>query len=186
MTDLDIHLDGIRAREEKAFAAWLAEAEAAVRRSLRPFAASVDVEAVVQEALLRTWQVAPRHRPDGKANSLLRLAARIARNLAVDEARRGNRLVDYDDTAISIDVLPGSDQNPDTPLHRLVRFCLDQLTGKPRVALQARLTAAGEPDTELATPLGMAANTFRQNVSRARKAIRKCLEDRGVVVEEYL
>ena len=42
----------------------------------------------MQEALLRVWQVAPRCRRDERPNALLRLAARIARNLAIDELRR--------------------------------------------------------------------------------------------------
>ena len=184
--DLDIYLEGIQARDEQAFAAWLAGAEPAVRRSLRPFASSVDVEAVIQEALLRVWVLAPNHSPDGKTNSLLRLAVRIARNLAVDEARRMNRLVDFDDADVSTDALHGTASFPDSLFHRLVRFCLDQLTGKPRLALQSWLNAEGESDTQLAMPLGMAVNTFRKNVSRARKAVRQCLEDRGIKLQEYL
>lgn len=78
MADLDEHLPGTVAREESAFVAWLAGAEPALRGALRRFAASVDVEAVLQEALLRIWIAAPRHRPDGAENSLLRLAHRIA------------------------------------------------------------------------------------------------------------
>jgi hypothetical protein len=45
------------------------------RGSLRSFAERVDVEAVVQAALVRVWQVAPRVRPDGRPEPLLRLCA---------------------------------------------------------------------------------------------------------------
>src|SRR6185295_3065115 len=86
--DLDIHLTALAAGDAGAFGRWLAGAEPCLRASLRPFAARVDTEAALQEALLRTWQVAPRHTPDGRPNSLLRLAQRIARNLCIDEARR--------------------------------------------------------------------------------------------------
>ena len=55
-TDLDIHLTAIAAGDATAFAAWLAGAELPLRRRLRPFASSVDTEAVLQEALLRVWQ----------------------------------------------------------------------------------------------------------------------------------
>src|SRR5262245_66019536 len=88
MTDLDPYLPGIALGDEDSFAAWIAGAEGPLRRSLRRFAAAVDTESVVQETLLRIWQVARRCEPDGRPNSLLRLAFRIARNLAVDETRR--------------------------------------------------------------------------------------------------
>ena len=66
------------AGDKDAFAAWLAGAERPVRISLRSFAVKVDTEAVLQEALLRVWQVAPRVRPDGRSNALLRFALRSA------------------------------------------------------------------------------------------------------------
>ena len=88
MIDLDAHLPAIQAGDADAFGRWLAGAEPGLRESLRSFAASVDTEAVLQESLLRTWQVAPRVVSDGKPNTLLRLAVRIARNLAVSERRR--------------------------------------------------------------------------------------------------
>src|SRR5436190_1634058 len=86
--DLDVFLPAIQSRDTRAFARWMSGAEGPIRRSLRSFAASVDVESVVQETLLRVWQVAPRVEPDGNANALLRLGVRMARNLAVSETRR--------------------------------------------------------------------------------------------------
>ena len=86
--DLDIHLAAIVSGDAHAFARWLAGSEPTVRATLRSFAAVVDVEAVLQEALLRVWQVAPRFVADGEPNGLLRLGIRIARNLAVSELRR--------------------------------------------------------------------------------------------------
>ena len=86
--DLDTHLSAIALGDAGAFGRWLAGAEPRLRDSLRPFAARVDTEALLQETLLRAWQVAPRHAPDGRPNSLLRLSMRIARNLCIDNARR--------------------------------------------------------------------------------------------------
>src|SRR5208283_2336553 len=83
--DLDVHLVAIRSGDARAFGAWLSAAEPSLRGGLRSFARQVDVEAVLQEALLRTWQVAPRFEADGQPNGLVRLAQRIARNLAVSE-----------------------------------------------------------------------------------------------------
>src|SRR5262245_24175272 len=88
MTDLDVYLPAIVAGDARMFGAWLAGAEPTVRATLRSFAASVDVEAVLQESLLRIWQVAARFEPDGRPNGLVRLAIRIARNLAISEVRR--------------------------------------------------------------------------------------------------
>src|SRR5262245_45932383 len=88
MIDADLHLPAIVDGQTAAFGRWMSLAEPPLRDSLRPYAARVDVEAVLQETLLRVWQAAPRHVPDGRPNSLFRLAIRIARNLAVDEVRR--------------------------------------------------------------------------------------------------
>ena len=79
----DFLLDGIRTGDQMIFARWLSLAEGRLRDSLRPFATRVDVEAVLQESLVRVWQVAPRFVPDGRPDALLRLAIRIARNLAI-------------------------------------------------------------------------------------------------------
>lgn len=107
--DLDAHLPGIAAGDAAAFARWMVGAEPAVRASLRPFAVRVDVEAVVQEALLRAWQVAPRIAPDGRPNGLLRVTLRAARNLAIDDARRAHHRdasLDAEDVPPAIDLGP--------------------------------------------------------------------------------
>src|SRR5689334_3775621 len=86
--DLDVFLPAILDDDTRAFARWMAAAEGTMRDSLRSFATVVDVEAVLQESLLRVWQVRGRFERDGKPNGLLRLGIRIARNLAVSEVRR--------------------------------------------------------------------------------------------------
>ncbi len=88
MIDLDLHLPALAHGDADAFERWVAGAEDTLRASLRSFAAAVDTEAILQEALLRVWQVAPRFVADGKPNGLVRLGIRIARNLAVSEWRR--------------------------------------------------------------------------------------------------
>lgn len=91
--DLDVHLEAIGAGDTQAFARWVAGAEPPVRASLARFAAQVDVEIVVQEALLRAWQAAPRVQRDGRGNCLLRFTLRAAQNLAIDEVRHRRREV---------------------------------------------------------------------------------------------
>ena len=93
----------------------------------------IDVEAVLQEALLRVWQVAPRFVPDGAPNGLLRLAVRIARNLAVSEVRR-TRATPVEAIEVAIEI-----SEPDPMLRQAIAECRDQLPAKPRQALDARL-----------------------------------------------
>jgi RNA polymerase sigma-70 factor (ECF subfamily) len=183
LIDLDQHLPGIVLGDDQAFAAWLAGAEPAVRGSLRSFAAAVDTEAVLQEALLRVWQVAPRVRPDGRPNSLLRMAVRIARNVAIDEVRRGR--ADPIDPAVLERVEIGGDPVPADPLlRRLVERCRAKLPEQPAKALTARLEALGGlSDRDLAAGLEMTVNTFLKNVGRARALLLECLARSGVTVE---
>jgi RNA polymerase sigma-70 factor (ECF subfamily) len=191
MLDLDRHLPAIAAADPEAFGDWAGAAEAELRGSLRGFAAAVDVESVLQEALLRAWQLAPRLRPDGRPNALLRFALRAARNLAVDEARRRRRVVAEGDEALQrrldalADASGGGPAASDPLLRRLIEYCRDKLPGKPRQALEARLAAAGgEPDQVIAARLGQRPNTFLQNFTRARRLLAECLKGRGVALDE--
>ncbi len=183
MTDLDLHLPAIASGDVDAFAAWLAGAEAPLRRSLRRFAAQVDTEAVLQEALLRVWQVAPRFESDGRANGLLRLGYRIARNLAVSETRRARvKPVDPGLLAEGIDEAGRIEPTPPDPLLRArIEDCREKLPARPALALNARLSSSGGvPDATLAANLGMKRNTFLQNITRARSLLEACLERHGV------
>lgn len=186
--DLDVHLAAIVGGDKHAFARWLAGAERPVRDSLRSFARVIDVEAVLQEALLRVWQVAPRFEPDGRANGLLRLGVRIARNLAVSEVRR-LRATPADagdlEAALAAHELPASP--PDPILRQAIEACRDKLPAKPRQALDARLASAGgHDDDHLARSLGMKLNTFLQNFTRARQLLAECLRRSGIVLDEEL
>ena len=87
MTVLDLELLAIAQGDDQAFARWVARAEPRIRRSLSSFAGRVDTEALVQDALLAVWQVAPRFQPDGRPEGLLRLGIRIAQHRAISELR---------------------------------------------------------------------------------------------------
>jgi DNA-directed RNA polymerase specialized sigma24 family protein len=178
--DTDRELAAIAAGDAEAFARWLVRAEAPLRRSLQRFAAAVDTEAVLQEALLRAWQVAPRCTPDGRAHGLLRLCARIAQNLAISAARRYQLAPvplgdDLPDAAIEPAALP------DPALREAVTQCREKLPNQPARALTARLDDAGtHSDFELAATLGMRTNTFLQNITRARALLAECLRRAGI------
>ncbi len=180
--DLDVHLSAIASGDADAFGLWVAGAERPVRESLRSFAVHLDTEAVVQETLLRVWQVAPRVEPDGRANGLLRLAVRIGRNLAVSELRR-MRATGVDPEVL--ERLAGEEAAidgaapPDPLLRRAVEECREKLPPKPAQALAARIEGC-EPDETLAERLGMRLNTFLQNFTRARKMLGDCLREKGI------
>jgi RNA polymerase sigma factor (sigma-70 family) len=180
VTDSDFLHAQIAAGDADAFGQWLAGAEPRVRGSLASFARVVDVEAVLQEALVRVWQVAPRFTPDGQPDSLIRFAVRIARNLAVSELRRTKaRAIEVEDLDEGVTLVPV----PDPMLRQAIVECRDKLPTKPRMVLDARLEAAGgRDDAELADGLGMRLNTFLQNFTRARQLLAECLGKRGIEV----
>jgi len=184
--DLDQPLPRIAAGDQAAFAEWMRGAEPRIRDSLRSFAAAVDVEAAVQETLLRVWQVAPRFVPDGRENGLLRLAIRIGRNFAISQLRR-RRLEPALIEALEADAQAAEDsalapaRASDPLLRRRIAECLRRLPRQPGRALAARLDSGGfEPDETLAAGLRMRRNTFLQNVTRARQLVAACLERHGV------
>ncbi|HVJ16947.1 MAG TPA: hypothetical protein VM686_16010 [Polyangiaceae bacterium] len=187
MLDLDVHASAIAAGDTRAFARWVAGAELSLRADLRRFAAIVDVETVLQEALLRTWQIAPRFTPDGEPNGLLRLSRRIARNLAVDLARRHRTSSQEIEAILEAPPSPAAPQPPDPFLRATLLECKHALPKKLGAALDARIAAAGgESDSELAAQLKMRLNTFLQNVSRARRQIAQCLRRAGIDLEREL
>jgi len=192
LADFDRYLDEIAAGDAEAFARWVAGAEPRVRLSLSSYAVAVDVEAVVQETLLRIWQVAHRVEPDGRANCLLRLAVRIARNLAVDHTRRlrTTPLAPPDLQGLLTALAEPSTLQPPTPdphLRATIDDCRERLPKKPRQALTLRLTHGGRrSDHDLAADAQMRLNTFLQNVGRARRLMADCLERHGVNLTEVL
>ena len=178
MSDLDIHLAAIVAGDPEAFARWVAGAEMRLRLSLASFAVHVDVEAVLQETLLRIWQVAPRLEPDGQPDMLVRFGVRVARNTAISELRRTRRPIPDDD------VSPVRPVVPDPMLREQIALCRDKLPKRPAMALSERLDAPTLADHELAGRLGMVKNTFLQNITRARKLLVACLRRAGIELEE--
>lgn len=174
--------------ETDAFAEWMGMVEIPLRHSLRRFARAVDVEVVVQETFMRMWLVAsdPERILEGRGASL-RFAFRVARNVALEEIRR-NRLGRLVNLGGLEDLPEGSiDPEPADPaLARAIAECFKRLPGKARSALAARIKGDCLPDRQLAARLQMKLNTFLQNIVRARQAMEKCLEGRGVRLREVL
>ena len=182
MSELDTLEPFVVAGDPHAFARWVAGVEPRLRASLLRFAADVDVEAVLQECLLRVWQVAPRYEPDGRPEGLVRLAIRIGRNLAIDELRR--RRVRPEAIAALDERAEPSAMDPapaDPRLRETILACRESLPDKPAAALTARLAQGGTtPDRDLAAMLGMKLNTFLKNFGRARELLSACLRRHGI------
>jgi DNA-directed RNA polymerase specialized sigma24 family protein len=186
LSEIDHAFEGTRAGDAEAFAAWVRLVEVSLRGSLRRFARAVDVEAVMQEGLLRMWRLAPALRLEGE-NASLRFAFRLLHNLAVSETRRLRRfeplVTDPPDGRPLDRVDP--DPPPDPLLRRAIQDCIARLPRQPRLAILLRLQEGGlHPDSILAVRLKMKRNTFLQNIVRARRLLAKCLEGRGVRLEE--
>jgi DNA-directed RNA polymerase specialized sigma24 family protein len=188
MTDIDHAYGMTQAGDEQAFAAWVRLVEMPLRASLRRFAPVVDVEEIVQEGLVRMWRLAPGLGLSG-ANASLHYVRRLARNLAISEARRLGTVgrVDLDrletEPEGSIQPVP----MPDARLGLAIRACMEQLPARPREALTARIHQGGvQPDRDLARGLNMQLNTFLQNIVRARRLVALCLERAGRPLTELL
>jgi RNA polymerase sigma-70 factor (ECF subfamily) len=188
MTEELAVLAAISQGDADAFGRWASSVEAPLRSSLRLFATTLDTEAVLQETLLRVWQVAPRFTHDGKPNALLRFAMRAARNVAVSEWRKQGRAEQKE--ALEQHLAAEGALSPITPdphLRAQIGKCREKLPGKPKDALEQRLSSGGEEDdTALAARLGMSLNTFLQNFTRARKFLRECLEKAGISLDAEL
>jgi DNA-directed RNA polymerase specialized sigma24 family protein len=179
-------VSAIAAGDAAAFGQWVAGGEPRIRRSLASFAATVDTEAVVQETLLRIWQVAPRFKADGRPDGLLRLAIRIARNLAISEVRRSRvQPMEIERLQREADRHAEAPVVSDPMLRELIRRCHELLPSNPAAALAQRIASrGGRHDADLAEEIGMKLNTFLQNIRRARIGLTKCLKGQGVALPE--
>jgi RNA polymerase sigma factor (sigma-70 family) len=175
-----------RSGDREAFARWAGMMELPLRRALGRFARHVDVEVVVQETFLRMWILAnDLSRVLEGENASARFAFTVARNVAFEQLRksRTGQFVNIDD----IDPPDlGLEPLSDPALDKKIRACIEELPKQPRDALNARAEEGHIPDKQLAEKLRMKLNTFLQNVVRARKLVRQCLERSGIRLEEVL
>ena len=182
-------LAAIAAGDAEAFGRWVADVESSVRSSLRPFAAVVDTEAVLQEAFLRVWQVVPRFIHDGRDHALLRFTVTTARNVAVSELRRANpstEALDVLEQRLSVES-HFAPVTGDPFLRRAIAICREKLPKQPGLALEQRLHSSGaDDDSVLAARVNMSLNTFLQNFTRARKFLAECLQKAGVDLDREL
>ncbi len=183
---LDNLFSASRSGDRDAFAQWMARMEIPLRRALSRFARHVDVEVAVQETFLRMWVLAnDSTRSLQGENASARFAFVVARNVAFEEMRRTKA-----GQSVNLDELENFPEGriephlPDPALQKVIFHCIESLPRQPRNALQARTGEGQLPDRQLAEKLRMRLNTFLQNVVRARRLVRECLEKHGVRLEE--
>jgi RNA polymerase sigma factor (sigma-70 family) len=188
----------IVARHTDDFTRWFAGCEIVLKHTLRSFADTVDVEAVVQETALKVWQHAAAITPDGRPAFLFRWARTVALNAARTGARRathpaaGRRADDGRSNRRSdkLEEMKDKDdhnQRVDPFLQARIKRCVEQLPPEQRRVLQARIDDEGRrADRELAAALGITFDRIRQNLSRARKALVTCLRSFSIEIREYV
>jgi len=186
LTEIDQAFEQTRRGSRAGYRDWVRLVEMPLRKSLRSFARQVDVEALLQEGLLRMWVLAPRLSLAG-SNASLRYAHVVLRRLALAEAGKAGATTELDPDKhgeeLTVEPVPPADPG----LRRAILACLKKLPAKPGQALGARLASDGsEPDRDVASQLGMRLNTFYKNIGRARELLARCLESRGVHLAEYL
>ena len=181
-------LHAIGRRDRDTFSRWFARCEIPLKQSLRSFAQVVDVEALVQDTAFKVWEHASRITPDGRTGFLLRWARTVALNAARNIARRpGHRpehqvpLEDHPEAGAAV-IMAG-----DPILRARIRQCLERLQTHQQRAFRARFDDSGQrTDRDLATSVGMSFDVFRQNMTRGRKALVKCLSSFKIDVMEYV
>jgi DNA-directed RNA polymerase specialized sigma24 family protein len=185
--DYDIEVGEFHAiarRDPEAFKKWFRLCEIRLKRSLRTYADTVDVEAIVQDTALKVWEHAPRLKPDGRPGFLLRWAFTVAHNAARTRSKREDRQDGLDER---LEVPDLAHVLADPIFRGRIQRCREQLSGNPRSVLDARLADEGQhPDRILAAAIRMKDATFRKNLERARRALEKCLRGFGIDVREYL
>jgi DNA-directed RNA polymerase specialized sigma24 family protein len=190
-TDYDIEVDelgAIAGRDDEAFKRWFIRCESPLRRSLRSFAELVDVEPVVQDAAFKVWQNASKITPDGRPGFLLRWSKTVALNDARSKLRRSGDRPGQRVPLTDEDAFGSTSPTPRDPfLLERIKRCLERLQSHQQRAFLARVSDSGaRHDRELATSIDMGFDAFRQNLTRGRKALLKCLASFKIDVAEYL
>ncbi|WP_238355159.1 sigma-70 family RNA polymerase sigma factor [Kribbella sandramycini] len=145
----------------------------AERDSLRRYVTSIlgrdshAVEDVVQETLLRAWQLA--ERIEWQDRPVRMWLFRVARNLVVDQHRREGRAVPVGLDAADFEQARESDPAEEVTDRRLVVDLLARLSPAHREVV-ARIHLLGHAGEEVAAVLGVPLGTVK---SRAHNAVRQ-------------
>jgi len=166
---------------------WMTAVEIPLRRSLRDFASVVDVESVMQDALMQMWVMAQGdERPSlSGENASIWLAIDRARNIARDEARRAGC-----EALLPTDGMPDPDEilRPDQrslELEEALYGCKHKQDHESLPTLRWRLELPGLPDATVTKYCGMPLHIFSRAVTGATRRVAHCLEHQGIVLEGW-
>lgn len=120
-----------------------------------------DAEDIVQDALLRLWQVKEEVR---NAESMARV---ITRNLSIDHVRRRHVTVDIDESNLETD----STSNNDEQIQRIMGL-INKLPTMQQTVIRLR-HLDGLKMSDIAKITGTTEQAVRQSISRARRTILK-------------
>lgn len=127
-----------------------------------------DAEDIVQDALLRLWQVKEEVR---NAESMARV---ITRNLSIDHVRRRHVTVDIDESNLETD----STSNNDEQIQRIMGL-INKLPTMQQTVIRLR-HLDGLKMSDIAKITGTTEQAVRQSISRARRIILKNYNHSGL------
>ena len=173
-------------RDEDVFKRWLERTQIHLRLSLRSFATVVDVEVVVQETAILAWERTSKIVPDGRPAFLVRWAATVAKNKALNEVKRAQREVPLHESPDQPD--PQIERTAADPFLRArLHGCRERLPAALRRVIDLILADGGHRSArECAAANGTSYDAFRQNLARGRRALEACLRQYGIEIRKYL
>lgn len=127
-----------------------------------------DAEDIVQDALLRLWQVKEEVR---NAESMAKI---ITRNLSIDYVRRRHITVDIDESNLETD----STSNNDEQIQRIMNL-INKLPTMQQMVIRLR-HIDGLKMADIAKITGTTEQAVRQSISRARRTILKNYNHSGL------
>lgn len=142
---------------------------------------AADADEITQEAFLRLWIQAPRWNADGGA-SLRTWLSRVVMNLCIDRFRM-KKPVPLDDAGELADTRAGSFESIQAAdRHRLVQNVMQSLPDRQRIAVSlAYLSEMSVND--VAETMDLTAGAVESLLVRARRSLRKRLNDLGLMRE---
>ncbi len=135
-----------------------------------------DARDIVQESLIRLWEMADKI--DAYANPEA-LAITITKNLSLDKMKsKHNRMKkieidEYEDLLVSEEISPER-KAENNQLHELILELIEKLPQQQKIIFHLR-DIEGYNNKEVADMLGLNENIVKINLSRARKKIRELL-----------
>lgn len=136
-----------------------------------------EAEDVAQEALLRLWSHAARWQPGGPG--IAAWLTRVGTNLCLDRLRKTRRMSDAEPPERADDAPLADAQAEAGQMRAAVAACIADLPERQRAAVV--LTYYEElPNRSACEALGLKLKAFESILVRARTALRRCIERKGI------